>query len=101
MIGEALRLIRVFHDLKQNQIAERLGLSTSYVSEIERGQRTPTLETIERYARVFEMPASSIMFFAENLNDPKGSDKARVFVAGKVLALMRFLEAKAANADAT
>ncbi|MHB8285982.1 MAG: helix-turn-helix domain-containing protein, partial [Caulobacteraceae bacterium] len=71
MIGEALRLIRVFHGLKQNQIAERVGLSTSYVSEIERGQRTPTLETVERYARVFEMPASSIMFFAESINSPQ------------------------------
>jgi len=99
MIGEALRLIRVFHDLKQNQVAERLGLSTSYVSEIERGLRTPALETIERYGRVFDMPVSSIMFFAENLSNPKGSEKARTFIAGKVLALMRFLEARA-KADA-
>lgn len=100
MIGEALRLIRVYHDLKQNQVAERLGLSTSYVSEIERGQRKPTLETVEKYARAFDMPASSILFFAENMDNPKGSEKARSFIAGKVLALMKFLEARAAQADA-
>ncbi len=100
MIGEALRLIRVFHDLKQFQAAERLGLSTSYVSELERGLRTPTLETIEKYSKAFDMPASSILFFAENVDRPGGAEKARNFVAGKVLALMQFLEAKAPPAHA-
>jgi transcriptional regulator with XRE-family HTH domain len=90
MIGEALRLIRVFHDMKQKQVAEQVGLSTSYVSDIEHGVRSPTVQTIERYARLFDMPVSSILFV----------DRAREFVAGKVLALMRFLEAKAEPARA-
>src|SRR3546814_7295703 len=30
MLGEALRLIRVYHDLKQKKAAERLEVSTSY-----------------------------------------------------------------------
>ncbi|WP_413818560.1 helix-turn-helix transcriptional regulator [Sphingobium sp.] len=67
MLGEALRLIRVYHDLKQKQAAERLGVSTSYISEIEKGTKTPTLETIERYAKAFDMPVSSIIFFSESL----------------------------------
>lgn len=101
MIGEALRLIRVFHDLKQKQVAEKLGLSTSYLSDIERGERSPTLETIERYARAFNMPVSSILFFSENLDNPGGAaERARGFVAGKVIALMQFLEARAQPADA-
>ncbi len=101
MIGEALRLIRVYHDLKQKQVAEKLGLSTSYLSDIERGERVPTLETIERYAREFNMPVSSIMFFSENLDNPgSAAERARGFVAGKVIALMQFLEARAQPADA-
>jgi transcriptional regulator with XRE-family HTH domain len=100
MIGEALRLIRVFHDMKQKQVAEQVGLSTSYVSDIEHGVRSPTVQTIERYARLFDMPVSSILFFSENLDHPAPVDRAREFVAGKVLALMRFLEAKAEPARA-
>src|SRR3546814_14803062 len=42
MLGEALRLIRVYHDLKQKQAAERLEVSKSYLSEIERGLKAPT-----------------------------------------------------------
>lgn len=101
MIGEALRLIRVFHDLKQKQAAEKLGLSTSYLSDIERRERSPTLETIERYARVFDIPVSSILFFSENLEKPAGAaERARNIVAGKVIALMQFLEARAEPVDA-
>src|SRR3546814_1333238 len=84
MLGEALRLIRVYHDLKQKQAAERLEVSTSYLSEIERGLKTPTLDIIQRYATVFDMPVSSIMFFSENLDQKSTLDQARTFVAGKV-----------------
>lgn len=36
MLSEALRLIRVFHDMKQTELAQRLGISKSYLSEIEK-----------------------------------------------------------------
>lgn len=93
MLGEALRLIRVYHDLKQKEAAARLGVSNSYISEIERGDKTPTLAVIEKYAQAFDMPVSSIMFFAENL-DGGPVDGARSFVAGKIVALLQFLEAR-------
>lgn len=100
MLGEALRLIRVYHDLKQKQAAERLGLSTSYLSEIERGVKTPTLDIIQRYGDVFEMPVSSIMFFSENVGKRGTIDQARTFVAGKVVSLLQFLEARSGRAHA-
>ena len=100
MLGEALRLIRVYHDLKQKDAAKRLGVSTSYISEIERGTKTPTLEVVNRYAEEFEIPVSSIMFFSESLARGGPMDTARTFVAGKVLALMQFLEARAGRAHA-
>jgi transcriptional regulator with XRE-family HTH domain len=100
MLGEALRLIRVYHDLKQKEAAERLGVSTSYISEIERGTKTPTLDIINKYAKEFEVPVSSIMFFSEALARGGPTDTARTFVAGKVLALMQFLEARGGRAHA-
>ena len=100
MLGEALRLIRVYHDLKQKQAAERLGVSTSYISEIEKGTKTPTLDTIERYSKAFDIPVSSIMFFSESLENGSAYDITRSFVASKVLALMSFLEARSGRAHA-
>lgn len=95
MLGEALRLIRVFHDLKQNELAERLGISQSYLSDIERGTKTPSSEVVARYAEEFDMPVSSIWFFDEKLNEgisPGVIDKARGVIADKVLDFLRIVE---------
>lgn len=100
MLGEALRLIRVYHDLKQKQVAERLDISTSYLSEIEKGHKTPSLELIQRYSAIFGLPVSSIMFFAESVEGAGAYDLARSFVAGKMVGLMQFLEARSGRVHA-
>lgn len=99
MLGEALRLIRVYHDLKQKQVAELLDVSTSYLSEIEKGRKTPTLDIVQRYSDKFGIPVSSIMFFAESVEGGT-FDRARSIVAGKMLGLMQFLEARSERVDA-
>jgi transcriptional regulator with XRE-family HTH domain len=94
MLGSALRCIRVFHDLTQGEAAKQLRISRSYLSEIEGGSKEPTLQLVQRYAEVFGLPASSILFFSENFERPGAHEQARRFVAGKILALMRFLESR-------
>lgn len=100
MLNEALRLIRVFHDMKQNEAATSLGISKSYLSEIEKGHKEPTLELLRNYERTFQVPLSSILFFSENINRPIPYEQARSFVAGKILNLMRYLEQKAGSPHA-
>ena len=95
MINEALRLIRVFHDLKQFELAERLEVSKSYISEIEKGIKKPSLDLIERYSAEFRIPVSSIMFFAEELPTAKSGEKVRTKLAGRVLDILKFVERKA------
>ena len=95
MLSEALRLIRVFHDLKQNELAERLSISQSFLSEIESGKKTPTNELIAKYANEFDLPISSIWFFDENLNSGTSTsalDKAQGIIADKVLDFLRVIE---------
>lgn len=100
MMNEALRLIRVFHDLKQVELADRLGVSKSHVSEIEKGIKTPSLDLIEKYSKEFKLPASAIMFFAEELPNAKSGEKIRSKIAGKVIDILRFVESKADAEDA-
>lgn len=95
MLGEALRLIRVFHDMKQNELAERLEISQSFLSEIENGKKTPTNELIAKYALEFSLPISSIWFFDEKLrsgSSPKTLDKAQGVIADKILDFLRVIE---------
>ena len=94
MQHEALRLVRVFHDLNQATLAERLGISKSYLSELESGKKSPTLELVQKYADTFNMPLSSLMFFAEHLDGSTRSDKVRVAIAGKALKMLQWIAAK-------
>lgn len=100
MIHEALRLIRVFHDLKQVELANKLGVSKSHISEIEKGNKSPSLDLIQKYATEFKIPVSSIMFFAEELPNVKSGDKIRSRIAGKVIDILRFVERKTDAEDA-
>lgn len=97
MLAEALRLIRVFHDMRQQEVADRLGLSKSYVSEIENGKKIPSIDVIQKYSDAFGIPASSIMFFSENLESPSKANVARSAIADKVLNFLKFIEAKTAD----
>ncbi|WP_081506026.1 helix-turn-helix transcriptional regulator [Azospirillum lipoferum] len=91
MLNEALRLLRVFHDLSQKDLAAKLGVTKSYISEIEAGKKVPTLQLLERYAQVYNIPLSSIMFFSENIGKEGTAEKTRQFVSEKVLRLMAFI----------
>lgn len=95
MIGEALRLIRIFHDLKQFELAERLKVSKSHISEIESSNKMPSLDLIEKYSTEFRIPVSAIMFFAEEIPNAKRGEKTRTKIASTVLDLLSFIERKA------
>lgn len=98
MLSEAFRLIRVFHDMKQQELADELGLSKSYVSELENGKKVPSMDVIQKYSDRFGIPVSSIMFFAENLENPGRAAKTRSAIASKVLQFLQFVEAKTDHA---
>lgn len=99
MLSEALRLIRVFHDIKQQELADRLGLSKSYVSELESGRKIPSMDVIQKYSDAFGIPPSSILFFSENLENPSKAKRAKSAIAGKVLQFLQFVEGKTANGE--
>lgn len=99
MLNEALRLVRVFHDLNKTQTADRVGLSKSYITELERGDKKVTMEVLEKYANGFSVPLSSLMFFAEQAGNPSATEKTRTFVAGKTLKMLDWIATVTAERD--
>jgi len=91
MLNKALRLVRVFHDINQSQLAERLEISRSYLSEIESGKKTPSIELIDKYSKVFNIPPSSLLYFSEQLANNTFAEKARVSVANKIIKIMNWV----------
>lgn len=91
MLGEALRLIRVFHDCKASDLAKALKISPGYISEIENGDKTPSMETLKKYADYFQTNVSAIMFFAEELDKEKGKS-GKAGIRRKLIKFMQFIE---------
>ncbi|MXO91098.1 helix-turn-helix domain-containing protein [Pontixanthobacter aquaemixtae] len=96
MFGQALRLLRRHQGLNQSALATKLGVSRSYVSELEGGNRTPSLDLLSRYANAFDVPVSSLVFFAEALDDRRNVsghlDRAKGVIAKKIIALLMLLD---------
>lgn len=86
-MGEALRMLRVFNDMKSGQLAQELGISASYLSEIETGKKNPSLDVIQKYADFFETTPSAIFAMSEGLGQNPKNLRAKL-----TKAMMGFLQ---------
>jgi transcriptional regulator with XRE-family HTH domain len=57
-----LKLFRVSADLRQNEVAEALNVTTNFVSMIERGKREPTLKYLRAFAKLIKVPVSVLLW---------------------------------------
>lgn len=62
MLCKALKLIRSYYDMSQTELSVELGLSNSYLSEIESGKKQPSIDLLQKYSDYFDIPLSSILF---------------------------------------
>ncbi len=53
--GKAIRRRRRELDFSQEELAERAELHRTYISDIERGERNPSLENIEKLAKALNI----------------------------------------------
>jgi transcriptional regulator with XRE-family HTH domain len=61
VLGERVRKLRMDMGLTQEDLAEKLNLHGSYVGLIERGQKTPSLETLKKIAEFFGLSISGLL----------------------------------------
>lgn len=69
MIGDVLQRMRKIYGYKAVEMSEKLGISNSYLSEIENNKKKPSLELLEIYSSVFEIKVSSLILMSEKLDD--------------------------------
>lgn len=96
MLHRALKLIRVFHEMSQKELAERLGISRSHISELESGKKKPSYDLLEKYSDVFDVPVSNLIFFSEHIENIKEVELSnfRNIIASKILSIMEFVANK-------
>ena len=55
-IGKNIRKYRLMKKLRQEDLAEKAGLTTNYIGMVERGEKIPSLETFIIYLTHWEYP---------------------------------------------
>lgn len=61
IIAENLINLRKSHNLTQNELADKLSYSDNMVSRWERGEITPSVETLHKISEFYQIPLASIL----------------------------------------
>lgn len=59
--AEVLREVRQEKGLSQEALADRAGLHRTYISQVERGLKSPSLRSLEQIAQALGMPPSALL----------------------------------------
>ncbi|QUH02482.1 helix-turn-helix transcriptional regulator [Saccharopolyspora erythraea] len=65
VVGANLRAVRSARGLSLSEVARRAAIGKGTLSELEAGQRNPTLETLYALAQVLEVPLGELLVEAE------------------------------------
>lgn len=62
-IGKSIRKIREEKAITQEELALGAGLNRAYIGYIERGERNPTLKTLNKISQALKTPLSKLVKF--------------------------------------
>jgi CheY-like chemotaxis protein/DNA-binding phage protein len=61
LLGNAIKSTRSARGMSQEQLAARAGLHRTYVSDVERGARNPSLESVQKLAQALELSLPALL----------------------------------------
>lgn len=70
-LGQRIQLLRKQAKLKQEYVADQIGLDTKSLSRIEGGSRFPSMETLEKISVVLGVPLKAFFDFPEKPVPPE------------------------------
>ena len=62
MKGLNLKIARIRKQLKQKELAEKLGVTPQAISDMERGVYTPSYETMRKMSEILEATVDELFF---------------------------------------
>ena len=92
MINEALRLLRLYCGLSQAEMAKKLSVTQSMISDIEGGRKSVSMDLLEAYSEAVGVRMSQLLFFAEEIEGQPIARRGQLIVADKVLKLLEKLK---------
>lgn len=79
MNGAVLKYLRGALGLTAKEMAEGLGISPSYLSEVENDKKSATMGLLRRYAEILDVAPSDLAAFAERYDAAVEKGEIRAF----------------------
>jgi transcriptional regulator with XRE-family HTH domain len=79
--GERIRILRQHKHLTQEQLGELAGLNPNYVGQVERGQRTPSVNAIHALAKALGVDPGFLLLAPDKSDSPIGNLMALIALA--------------------
>ena len=80
MIGDILKRTRTIYGYKASELSELLGISKSYLSEIE--------QLLKKYSEIYDMKLSSLILLSENYEEASKNNKSDKFIRNMMIKLI-------------
>jgi len=74
-LGRTIKVLRTDLGLRRRELAERAGISYSYITEIENGNKPPSASVLNPIAAALGVRMSELMHMAEGRMDAQGSER--------------------------
>lgn len=68
-IGQTLKILRIAAGRSQKEMAEKLGVSQNYLSQLENDRREPSLAFLKNFAAVEEVPLGYLLWLVLGKSD--------------------------------
>lgn len=81
LIGLRIKELRRAKNMSQEYLSEKIGISSKYLSSIERGKGNPSLDTVIKLAIALDVELSEIFIFS---HQGKTTKDLKVFVANLI-----------------
>ncbi len=61
-LGKNIKLARIEKNFTQEQLAQQIGCSTVFISEIEKAKKRPSLETLHKISRALDVGTDELFY---------------------------------------
>lgn len=75
-LGKRIQIVREKEGLTQEQLEDKTGVNTKYISAIERGQKNVTIKTLEKIANGLNVELYELFLLSEEIGSEKAIKKA-------------------------
>lgn len=80
MLGNTLKRLRGIYGYSAKEMSELLGISSSYLSEIENGKKNVSMDLLDRYSELFGLRVSTLVRFSEDYEDAELNNAGQKFI---------------------